>query len=702
MNKEKLIIIKDNQGVIELLDYLADKEFVALDTETTGVTASAEIIGYSIAAERDVGYYVITAYWDVEAKELKYLETKDSASEVMLSLKDKQLIMHNGVFDCEKIHNNYKVSLIDSLHTDTMVMASLIDENRSIGLKELGTAMYGESAKEEQSLMKESVSKNGGQLTKACYELYKADSELIARYGAKDAILTFRIFEDLLPQLIEEGMEDFFYVDESMPLLRSVTYQLNTTGIKVDVEKMMKLKRDLEVESLELQDFIDKEITPTIEEKYPATNLKNTFNIDSREQLAWLLFDKLGNRFEKLSNSGADLCAVLDMKRPYNVQMKNEFIDEVKNKKGFVWRKKGTWNPKQKREMGEAKVKDYWTYLSTDKVVLGTFANKYEWVEKLLQLKKVDKLLSTIEGIYKKLDYGIIRPSFLQCGTTSGRYSSRSPNYQNLPRDDSRLKSCMISRPGKVFVGADYSSLEPRVYASYSKDERLINCFKDNQDFYSVIGKELFNKQDASLYKKDPNYFGKKYEDLRQKCKVVSLSSTYGTTAHKMASSLGVDVREAQHTIDQYFAKFPRVQMMMLEAHELVKKQGYVENLFGRKRRIPEAMHIPDMYGSLEHSELPYQARNLLNLSVNHRIQSTGASVINRASIRFLDLCKEAGIDAKIVLQVHDSLVAECNEADAETVNLLMKEAMENTVELPGGVPLLAEPSIGLNLAEVK
>ncbi len=138
----------------------------------------------------------------------------------------------------------------------------------------------------------------------------------------------------------------------------------------------------------------------------------------------------------------------------------------------------------------------------------------------------------------------------------------------------------------------------------------------------------------------------------------------------------------------------------MLDAHELAKKQGWVANIFGRKRRIPEALRIKKIYGNLAHGDLPYEARKLLNLAVNHRIQSTGASIVNRSAIRFRLNCMEAGINVRLVLQVHDSLVAECDDKDAEDVAVLMQDAMENTVIL-STIALEAVPKIGKTLAEV-
>ena len=145
----------------------------------------------------------------------------------------------------------------------------------------------------------------------------------------------------------------------------------------------------------------------------------------------------------------------------------------------------------------------------------------------------------------------------------------------------------------------------------------------------------------------------------------------------------------------------------MLESHELAKKNGVVFNLFGRPRRIPEAMEIPKVYGNTPHGELPYQARTLLNLAMNHRVQSTAASIMNRSAIAaWKAIQSRAEADArwaevKIVLQVHDELILEGPEALAQEMVALLKNAMENTVSLPG-VDLIAEPKVAGNLADLK
>lgn len=684
---QKLTIIDSVDGIKTLTDYLSDKEFVAYDVETTGTSKQSEIIGYSICASEDEAFYVILSKWDVESQKLHYFQDNITASKSLVEqLTHKQLLMHNAVFDCMLTEAYFKIKLIDALHTDTMILAHLLDENRKVGLKELGRTMYGQTSTTEQEEMKESVAKNGGKLTKSDYEMYKADSYLLGKYGAKDALLTYKLFTDLVPQLYEQNLDKFFYEDESMPLLKGPTYQLNNTGLQVDTKALSVLKKTLEAECLEAKAFIHQEIEPYVKDKYPGTNKKNTFNIGSSQQLSWLLFGKLELEFSLLTKGGKDACRSLGLPIPYTYGARKNFIHESLRLNGLAESRSGK------------KIREPWAYIACDKKTLTKLAPKFKWIEKLLEYQRKTKLLSTyIKGIESRIKYNVIHPSFLQHGTTSGRYSSRNPNWQNLPRDDKRIKECIVPRPGKIFVGADQSQLEPRVFAYYSQDPRLMASFESEDDFYSVIGMEVYGKTDC-IPRKDgsPDAFGIKYKRLRDLSKVIALASTYGATAFQLSSTTGKSADDTQMDIDEYFERFPGVKQFQIESHAFVRNKGFVSSLYGRIRRLNEAKLIPNA----EHSELPYEARNILNLAVNHRIQSTGASIVNRAAIAFFNNAKEAGIECQIVNQVHDSLIIECNEADAENISLLLQDAMENTITLKG-VKLEAIPKIGKSFAEV-
>lgn len=695
----QLIVIDNLKSLLELKEYLKPFDIISYDCETTGVTQKDQVIGFSVCAEDSKAFYVILLAWDRVKQNLMPYSYLVEARELLLDLKTKQLLMHNGAFDCMMTEAYFKISLIDNLHTDTMSLAHLLDENRRVGLKELGRSMFGEDTTQEQREMKQSVLDNGGKLTKDTYEMYKCDSQILGKYGAKDAWLTYKLFLELLPDLYEQELDKFFYEEESMPMLRGPTYELNTTGLQVDTNQLTSLKKQLQAECAEAKDFIYQEIASHIKDKYPGTKKTSTFNIGASQQLAWLLFGQLGLEFNTLTKGGKIVCKSLNLKLPYTAASKRDFIAVCSNSVGSINQPEALVNGKVVKAK---KFREPWAYIAVDKLTLKTLSPKYKWIERLLEYQRKMKILSTyIEGIEERIQYGVIRPSFLQHGTTSGRYSSRNPNFQNLPRDDKRIKACIVARPGKVFVGADYSQLEPRVFAYFSGDQRLLESFESQDDFYSVIGMEVFDKTDCVPRKEgSDNAFGIKYKQLRDISKVVALSSTYGSTAYKLAPVIGKSIEDTEQVILNYFERFPGVAQMMLDSHHKAKTTGYMTSLFGRKRRMPEALRINKLYGNVPHGDLPYEARNLLNLAVNHQIQATGASIINRAAIAFNKNCKTCAINCRLVVQVHDSLVVECDASDAEAVSLLLADAMENTTQLKG-IRLEAIPKIGRNLSEV-
>lgn len=694
MSSPKLTIVDTVQGIEDLRTYLADKEYVAFDTETTGLTRYHEVIGFSVCASEDEAYYIILARWDSTVGYLcKLGHLVEPAISLLEDLKTKSIIGHNVVFDCKMIESNFKVRLIEAVHTDTLILAHVLNENRRCGLKELGSSMFGESSVAEQIEMKASVLANGGKLTKACYELYKADPYLLGKYGAKDAWLTYKLFNTLVPQLFEQNLDKFFYEDESMPLLKGPTYEMNTTGLMVDTKALTSLKKSLEAECAQFKAFVNSEILAHVKEKYPGTKKSTTFNMDSPQQLSWLMFGKLNLEFSKLTKGGKEIAKALSLKT-YSASEKRNFISTIIDLKGAVW-KPECKNLKTGKITKASKIKDPWAYIACDKTDLKKYAKRYKWIKALSDYRQSTKLLDTyVIGIEEGLNYGIIQPNFLQEGTTSGRYSSRQPNFQNLPRTDKRVKSCIVPRPGNVFVGADYSQLEPRVFASVSQDPNLMKAFNGTDDFYSVIGLEVFNITDATASKEDlPDSFKVKYPELRDATKVIALASVYGASAWQLAKATGKSEQDTQEDIDSYFEKFPDVADMMLVSHEMIKKDGYVTSILGRVRRIPEAKLIPKLFGNIPHAQLDYTYRKMLNLSVNHRIQGTAANIVNRAMIKFTSAAKAAGIEAKMVAQIHDEIVVECSVADSLAVSALLRDAMENTTTLPG-VPLEAIPRI--------
>jgi DNA polymerase I len=357
---QKLNVIDNIEDLRQLSAKVKLAEYVAYDTETTGLTKQDRIIGFSLCFNENEAYYVILEAWNNGRLEPKpYIE---EAKEIVASLIGKNIICHNSVFDCMITQSYFKIDLMPSIHTDTMILAHLLDENRKVGLKELARIYFGYNSDAEQKEMKESVLKNGGKLTKKAYEMFKCDSYIMGRYGAKDALLTFNLFWKLVPELYDQGLDKFFYEDESMPLLRGPTYDLNTTGLKIDHQSLLKLKKELEAECAEAKAFIYDEISHYVKDKYPGG--KNTFNIGSSSQLAWLLFGEMVLEFGTLTTEGKTVCKSLGLKLPYTYPTKMHFIAVCSQRLGEVYQPEAKTLKGIKRAR---KVREPWYYIKCDK-----------------------------------------------------------------------------------------------------------------------------------------------------------------------------------------------------------------------------------------------------------------------------------------------------------------------------------------------
>lgn len=756
---EKLHVLRTNEEIDSLIKHLSDpdKPIVAWDTETDGLALTAKIVGISVACDDSEAFYIVCSEWRFDKKtsivpcdtcsakgvtgkkgkeEQCYVckgskqtekhefsnqhvydyPTKDKILELLDLLSTKSLITQNGIVDYGWTSHNYGKDIRHAAFLDVMVAAHLLDENRPVGLKALGASEYGESATQEQEEMRESVIANGGiwerrwdrkkkrwsDKRRGNKEMFKADPELLGRYGAKDALLTLRLGYKFAAELADRNLDTFYY-EESHPLFFGPTYELNQTGFRCDVAGFKKLQKELEDECAILRNEIETDIAPYTKELYPKGfgKGKNQFNLSSGAQLAWLLFIKLKNDWKKLTDSGRDLAKTLIGKAPYNPSGRRNLEHAIK----IAVDARGKPLKLEK-------------YLKCDKSVLSSLAHKYVWVERFLQLRRAEKLLNAyVIGLQPKIKYGIIHPTFSQCRTTGNRYASSDPNWQVLPRDDKRLKSLILSRPGKIFVGSDFAALEPRVFASLSGDERLRECFASGRDIYCVIGIDIFDKHDATPYKSGPDSFGEKYPLLRQVSKELMLSATYGITPYRLCEVLNTkaprigfpwNIDEVQEIINKYFEMFPNVKAMQERLHKEAIDNGVVYSIFGRPRHVPSAKLIRRLGKNIKASELPYEYRSVLNNSCNAPIQSTAGSVNNRSLIAvynkkaLLEKSDPIWKEVKIVGTVHDDLWLEGPESLSAEMISILQEAMENSVELPGGVKLKAEPKSAYNLADLK
>jgi len=320
---------------------------------------------------------------------------------------------------------------------------------------------------------------------------------------------------------------------------------------------------------------------------------------------------------------------------------------------------------------------------STNAEVLEKLRYDAPIVGAVLEYRQYAKLKSTYaDGLLKAIaPDGRIRTSFQMTVTATGRLSSTEPNLQNIPtRTDlgSEIRRMFVPDEGCVLVDADYSQIELRILAHMAGDEAMCQAFTSGQDIHTATAAQVFHVAPADVT-----------PEMRRSAKAVNFGIVYGISAFSLSQDIGVSVAEAKAYMEAYFATFPGVRKYMDTVIEKAKETGYVETLLHRRRELPELK-------SSNFNMRSFGERVALNMP----IQGTAADVMKLAMVAVWKRLRQEGLQARLVLQVHDELIVECPEAEAETVQALLTEEMERVVTL--AVPLTAEAHCGRNWLEAK
>ena len=320
---------------------------------------------------------------------------------------------------------------------------------------------------------------------------------------------------------------------------------------------------------------------------------------------------------------------------------------------------------------------------STNADVLEKLRYEAPIVGAVLEYRQLTKLKSTYaDGLLKALDPdGRVRTNFQMTVTATGRLSSTEPNLQNIPtRTDlgSEIRRMFVPAEGCVLVDADYSQIELRLLAHMAGDAGMREAFLSGGDFHAETAAKVFHVARADVT-----------PEMRRSAKAVNFGIVYGISAFSLSQDIGVSVAEAKDYMEAYFATFPGVRKYMDEVVEKARENGYVETLLHRRRDLPELK-------SSNFNLRSFGERVALNMPV----QGTAADVMKLAMVAVHKRLKAENLQARLVLQVHDELIVECPESEAETVAKLLEEEMEHVVSL--SVPLTAEAHWGKNWLEAK
>jgi len=413
---------------------------------------------------------------------------------------------------------------------------------------------------------------------------------------------------------VEEEGLTSVYDEIDMPLV-PVLARMEEAGVKIDTAALARMSTKLE-----------REIEAKAQDIYQRSGFQ--FNINSPKQLGDVLFNKLG----------------LPMPAKYG-----------KGKK-----------------------------ISTAVDVLEGLAEEHEVPRLVMDYRQLTKLKSTYVDALPVLirnSSGRLHTTFGQTGTATGRLSSTNPNLQNIPIRTElgrEIRAAFTAEPGHILLAADYSQIELRLLAHFSKDKLLVEAFRRGDDIHTLTAAQVFGVPPLMV---TPEH--------RRAAKVVNFGIVYGLSAFGLSQNLGIEPSEARKFIDAYFEKYSGVRLFIDATLEQARRDGKVKTLFGRIRPIPDI-------NSKNINQRGFAERT----AVNTPLQGTAADLIKLAMIRIDSEIQKRRLQSRMTLQVHDELVFEVPEGEVEGMKQLVREQMENVHELE--VPLLLEIGVGANWRDLE
>ena len=499
--------------------------------------------------------------------------------------------------------------------------------------------------------------------------------------------------KELCEKLLEEGIQGEGFVFDT----QLAAYLLDPTAGSYDLPKlsMQYFRKELE----ESRAWRDEEAFGALSDQVKAQAkwyADNAFIDALYEKLAPQL-DELGLT-KLLQEMEIPLCSVLaNMERRgvlvdkgalsrFGEMLTGRIVDTQKAIYEQAGEEFNILSPKQLghilfEKLGLPPVKKTKTGYSTNAEVLEKLQYQHPIVSLVLEYRQLTKLNSTyVEGLSKVIaPDGRIHTSFQNTVTATGRLSSTEPNLQNIPVRTAlgaEMRTMFVARPGWVLVDADYSQIELRLLAHMSGDEAMIQAFRDGVDIHTVTASQVFGVSPDRVT-----------ADMRRAAKAVNFGIVYGISPFSLSQDIHVSVAQAKSYMEKYFAHYAGVRAYMDGVVEQGKSQGYVSTLYGRRRWLPELK-------SSNFNTRSFGERVALNMP----IQGTAADIIKLAMIRVEHRLAQEGLQAQLVLQVHDELIVECPQAEADTVARLLTQEMEGVAQL--AVPLTAEAKVGQTWAE--
>jgi DNA polymerase I-like protein with 3'-5' exonuclease and polymerase domains len=704
--KDDVLVIRTKQELSNYITQAIHNDIIAIDTETNNSLdpLTAKLMGLCVYTPNNKKVYIPVNHVDYKTGEkLPNQLTEQDIKEELSRVVDAQIltIMHNSKFDFQVIKTTCGIEL--PCYWDTMIAAKLIDENELAGLKQQ-YILHIDSEQEKYSI--EDL------FEKEEYAIFPP--EVFALYAAADPYMTYKLYEYQKPIMESEEYKKVnnLFREVEMPVIRVVA-EMELAGIELDKEyaKRLSIKYHSKLNELDKRITIELDKYKSRIESWRTTSdaktktkkksgeeggkskseqLPDEINLGSPTQLAILLYDVIGvEQVSKESPRGTG----------------EDILEAIK--------------------------------LPLAKLIL----------ERRGLVKLLDAFIDSLPQKVNPID-GRVHGHFNQYGAATGRFSSSDPNLQQLPASNKEIRMMFKARDGYVLVGSDFSQQEPRMLSNYSGDEDMIQAYKDGKDLYATIASSVYKNDywDNMEYRQDgtPNPDGKK---RRNACKTLLLGIMYGQGVTAVAESIGSSIQEAQSIIDGFYNSFPKVKGWMDETTAFAKKNGYVEDLWGRRRRLPD-ISLPRFevsYNNASKDQSPFnpllgtadrkQDDKVIALfykkldgvkfkkdvdtitqdaakygikiknnggfiaqaerqCVNARIQGGSATMTKIAMNKLFRDGELNKLGFKLLLTVHDELIGECPKENADKVAKRLTSVMKTCIDDVSSVPFKCDADV--------
>lgn len=710
--KEQTICIYTKEQLHDYVTAAIENGIIAIDTETNNSLEpiTCKLMGPCIYTPGQKNAYIPINHVDLHTRErLENQLTEQDVHEEFSRLYNTKIIMHNGKFDYKVIKCTTGLQL--KVFWDTLIAVRMLDENeKSAGLKQ----QY--IAKIDPSIEKYSIEHLFEGLEYAII-----DPELFALYAATDAFMTYKLYEWQKRQFEISGHERLYdvFLNVEMPVME-VAAEMELTGICIDSE-------------------FSKRLSDKYHKKLDILNEKISEELSKYDELIaqWRLTEEANYHPEKIDKKTGEkkfgkskneqLKSPVELTSP--TQLAILIYDVLKHP---------VVDKNSPRGTGEE-------ILVKIDIPLSKLILEQRGLLKLIGTY-IDKLPTCVLP-----ETGRLHAQFQQLGADTGRFSSKDPNLQNIPSHEKSIRMMFTASDGNVLVGSDFSQQEPRLLANYANETNMINAYVEGKDLYATIAAGVYHNDywDNMEFRKDgtANPEGKK---RRGNCKSILLGIMYGRGVASIAEQVGCTTKEAQKIVDDFFTSFPKIETWVNDTQAFAKSYGYVEDLWGRRRRLPDIQlprfevkfkdpnmnkssdfnpllgskglvqnEIPNILIDYETKALKCNGKKAIDAlakeadakgisirnnggfiaqaerqSVNARVQGGAATMSKKAMIRVYndEILNKLGF--KLMLAVHDELIGECPKENADAVADRLCEVMKLSALPECKVPFKCDPTI--------